>query len=130
VTLIVPEKFSNLKFYAQKSHCIFKSSPFSIEVKLKSGKGTSGMLIISRKKDQKIVVADDIEITILEVGRNRVRFGIKAPRHVPIHTRLKNTPAESPEHMELAEQIFEMPLDDVSSFMETLPATAMAGKRR
>ena len=47
------------------------------------------MLIISRKKDQKIVVADEIEITILEVGRNRVRFGIKAPRHIPIQTRLK-----------------------------------------
>ncbi len=47
------------------------------------------MLIISRKKDQKIVVADDIEITILEVGRNRVRFGIKAPKHVPIQTRIK-----------------------------------------
>ena len=50
------------------------------------------MLIISRKKDQKIIVADDIEITILEVGRNRVRFGIKAPKHIPIQTRLKETP--------------------------------------
>ena len=47
------------------------------------------MLIISRKKDQKIVVADDIEITILEVGRNRVRFEIKAPKHIPIQTRIK-----------------------------------------
>ena len=50
------------------------------------------MLIISRKKDQKIILADDIEITILEVGRNRVRFGIKAPKHIPIHTRLKTSP--------------------------------------
>ena len=51
------------------------------------------MLIISRKKDEKIIVADDIEITILEVGRNRVRFGIKAPKEIPIHTRLKTSPA-------------------------------------
>jgi carbon storage regulator len=55
------------------------------------------MLIISRKKDQKIIVADDIEITILEVGRNRVRFGIKAPKHIPIHTRLKTSPVPEPE---------------------------------
>jgi len=48
------------------------------------------MLIISRKKDEKIIVADEIEITILEVGRNRVRFGIKAPRNVAIQTRLKS----------------------------------------
>ena len=50
------------------------------------------MLIISRKKDEKIIVAEDIEITILEVGRNRVRFGIKAPKEIPIQTRLKATP--------------------------------------
>ena len=50
------------------------------------------MLIISRKKDEKIILADDIEITILEVGRNRVRFGIKAPKEIPIHTRLKTSP--------------------------------------
>ena len=51
------------------------------------------MLIISRKKEQKIIVADEIEITILEIGRNRVRFGIKAPKHIPIQTHLKETPA-------------------------------------
>lgn len=50
------------------------------------------MLIISRKKDQKIILADDVEITILDVARNRVRFGIKAPKHIPIHTRLKTSP--------------------------------------
>ena len=50
------------------------------------------MLIISRKKMEKIIIADDIEITILEVGRNRVRFGIQAPKDVPINTHLKATP--------------------------------------
>jgi len=50
------------------------------------------MLIISRKKEQKIIVADEIEITILEIGRNRVRFGIKAPKRIPIQTHLKDTP--------------------------------------
>jgi len=63
------------------------------------------MLIISRKKDEKIIVADDIEITILEVGRNRVRFGIKAPKDVAIQTRLKTAPeisqqVESPEALD------------------------------
>jgi len=50
------------------------------------------MLIISRKRQQKIVVADEIEITILEIGRNRVRFGIKAPKQVRVQTRQKDTP--------------------------------------
>jgi carbon storage regulator len=53
------------------------------------------MLIVSRKKDQKIIVAEEVEITILEVGRNRVRFGIKAPKHIHIQTRLKGNEDES-----------------------------------
>ena len=50
------------------------------------------MLVITRKKDQKIIIADDIEITILKIGRSRIRFGIKAPKHITIHTRLKTSP--------------------------------------
>jgi len=81
------------------------------------------MLIISRKKDQKIIVADDIEITILEVGRNRVRFGIKAPKHIPIHTRLKTSPApDQPVDAGAAEA--------KASPLEGLPAAAGMLKRR
>ena len=80
------------------------------------------MLIISRKKDQKIIVADEIEITILEVGRNRVRFGIKAPKHIPIHTLLKTSPV--PE--EVSQPIeTEKPI----SPLEGLPAAVGIAKR-
>jgi len=82
------------------------------------------MLIISRKKDQKIIVADDIEITILEVGRNRVRFGIKAPKHIPIHTRLKTSPGpeqQTPQAVEIEKQ---------SSPLDGLPAAVGIIKRR
>ena len=81
------------------------------------------MLIISRKKDQKIIVADDIEITILEVGRNRVRFGIKAPKHIPIHTRLKTSPG--------TEQTAQVPeTTNETSPLEGLPAAAGLTKPR
>lgn len=73
------------------------------------------MLIISRKKDQKIILADDIEITILEVGRNRVRFGIKAPKHIPIYTRLKTSPSP--------EQALEIAVNEAeTSPLQGLPA--------
>ena len=81
------------------------------------------MLIISRKKDQKIIVADEIEITILEVGRNRVRFGIKAPKHIPIHTRLKTSPI--PE--EISQPI---ETEKLTSPLEGLPAAVGLAKRR
>jgi len=81
------------------------------------------MLIISRKKDQKIIVADDIEITILEVGRNRVRFGIKAPKHIPIQTRLKTTPP--------AEQLKEsIEVQVETSSVVDFPAAVGVSKRR
>ena len=53
------------------------------------------MLVVSRKKDEKIIVAGEIEITILEIGRNRVRFGIKAPKNIQIQTHTKTTPDET-----------------------------------
>ena len=81
------------------------------------------MLIISRKKDQKIILADDIEITILEVGRNRVRFGIKAPKHIPIHTRLKTSPVP-----EQGAQVIEM--EPRTSPLEGLPAAVGLPKRQ
>ncbi len=80
------------------------------------------MLIISRKKDQKIILADDIEITILEVGRNRVRFGIKAPKHIPIHTRLKTSPV-----LEQTLQVVEM--EPKPSPLEGLPAVIGIARR-
>ena len=60
------------------------------------------MLVISRKKEQKIIIADEIEITILEIGRNRVRFGIQAPKRIPIQTHVKDTPVpqETPQTTE------------------------------
>ena len=43
------------------------------------------MLVLTRKKDQTIVVNDNIEITILDVQGDQVRIGINAPRSVSIY---------------------------------------------
>lgn len=42
------------------------------------------MLVLSRKAGEKIVIADNIEITILEIRGNRIRIGVDAPDHVTI----------------------------------------------
>jgi carbon storage regulator len=51
------------------------------------------MLVIGRKRDEKLIIGGNIEITILKVGRNHVKFGVEAPRHIPIQTR--NPPSGS-----------------------------------
>jgi carbon storage regulator len=83
------------------------------------------MLIVSRKKDQKIIVADEIEITILEIGRNRVRFGIKAPRHIHIQTRLKESVASD----QIAEPAQPVDTEQKKSPLEGLPAVVGIPRR-
>jgi carbon storage regulator len=43
------------------------------------------MLVLTRKKDQSIVIGDDIKITIVDIRGDKVRLGIDAPRSVPVH---------------------------------------------
>lgn len=43
------------------------------------------MLVLSRKKNESIVVDDSIVITVVEIRGDKVRLGIEAPREVPIH---------------------------------------------
>ncbi len=42
------------------------------------------MLIVSRKKSESILIGDDIEILVTEIGADRVKIGIQAPKGVPI----------------------------------------------
>lgn len=45
------------------------------------------MLVLSRKKDESIVINDNIVVTIVEIRRDKVRLGFEAPKDVPIHRR-------------------------------------------
>lgn len=42
------------------------------------------MPVLSRKLGEKIFVGDDVVITVVDIGRGRIRLGIEAPRDVPI----------------------------------------------
>jgi len=45
------------------------------------------MLVLSRQKDESIVIGDNVEITIVDVRGNKVRLGINAPKDIPVHRR-------------------------------------------
>lgn len=42
------------------------------------------MLVLSRKENEKFTIGDDIEITVVRVGRGTVRIGVNAPRDMRI----------------------------------------------
>ena len=43
------------------------------------------MLVLSRQRDESIIIGDDIEITVVDIRGEKVRLGITAPAHVPVH---------------------------------------------
>lgn len=43
------------------------------------------MLVITRKCDESITIADNIEVTVLEVSKDKVKIGINAPKEVKIY---------------------------------------------
>ena len=43
------------------------------------------MLALSRKKDETIVINDDIEVTVIEIKGDQVKLGISAPKSVPVY---------------------------------------------
>ena len=43
------------------------------------------MLVLSRQKDESIIIGDDVEITIVDVRGDKVRLGISAPRSISVH---------------------------------------------
>jgi len=45
------------------------------------------MLVLSRQKDESIMIGDEVEITIVDVRGDKVRLGITAPKSIPVHRR-------------------------------------------
>ncbi len=45
------------------------------------------MLVLSRKKNESIVINDDIRIVVVEIRGDKVRLGVEAPAEVPVHRR-------------------------------------------
>jgi carbon storage regulator len=43
------------------------------------------MLVLSRKKNESIVINNDIVVTVVEIRGDKVRLGIVAPKEVPVH---------------------------------------------
>ncbi|MCK9457209.1 MAG: hypothetical protein BWY02_00691 [bacterium ADurb.Bin157] len=43
------------------------------------------MLVLTRKINEKIVIGDDIEIVLVDIGKDQVKIGINAPRNVKVH---------------------------------------------
>ncbi len=67
------------------------------------------MLVLSRQRDETIMIGDDVEITVVDVRGDKVRLGISAPTRIAVHRkevyeaiRAENRQASSAVQMDLA----------------------------
>lgn len=42
-------------------------------------------MVVSRKLNEKILIGDDIVITVVDIDRGKIRLGIEAPKNVPVY---------------------------------------------
>jgi carbon storage regulator len=45
------------------------------------------MLVLSRQRDQSIIISDNIVVTVVDVRGDKVKLGIDAPQDIPVHRR-------------------------------------------
>jgi carbon storage regulator len=45
------------------------------------------MLVLSRMRDESIIIGDNVVVTVVDVRGDKVRLGIEAPREIPVHRR-------------------------------------------
>ena len=57
------------------------------EVNQPADKKELTMLVLSRQRDESIMIGDEVEITIVDVRGDKVRLGITAPKNIPVHRR-------------------------------------------
>ncbi len=43
------------------------------------------MLVLSRHRDESIMIGDDVVVTVVDIRGDKVRLGIQAPAHIPVH---------------------------------------------
>ena len=62
------------------------------------------MLVLSRKKNESIIIRDDIVVMVVEVRGDKVRLGIDAPKEVTVHRREVYEKIKESERLDQARQ--------------------------
>ena len=92
------------------------------------------MLVLSRKKDECIVINNDITIVVVEIRGDKVRLGVEAPKEVPVHRREVFEAIARGEHAAAEPPRNTPPASDVSSGstacaadVSTVPPSSISG---
>jgi len=87
------------------------------------------MLILSRKVDEKIVIGDDISVSIVEIRGDQVRIGVDAPKNVKVF-RKEVFDAIKAENLAAAESMPVLPIVDFGAPRQGKAIDQIGGKQR
>jgi len=45
------------------------------------------MLVLSRQRDESIIIGDNVVVTVVDIRGDKVRLGVQAPHEIPVHRR-------------------------------------------
>ena len=80
------------------------------------------MLVLSRHRDESIMIGDDVVVTIVDIRGDKVRLGINAPTAVPVHRKEVYEAIKHENHQ--AAKLSAEALSRVGSGLSNLPVTA------
>src|SRR5204863_9934211 len=70
----------------KSSHCVGTAARAGARWRAHGQLGRSRrMLVLSRQRDETIMIGDEIEITVVDIRGDKVRLGITAPTRIPVH---------------------------------------------
>lgn len=69
------------------------------------------MLVLSRKKNEQIVINETIVVTVVEIRGDKVRLGIEAPIDIPVHRREIHTKIETDRNQKNRKENRDLPND-------------------
>jgi carbon storage regulator len=65
----------------------FSSQQWMVRTERNGHQRGAAMLVLSRKKNESIIINDNITVTVIEIRGDKVRLGIEAPKDVTVHRR-------------------------------------------
>ncbi|HYE18906.1 MAG TPA: carbon storage regulator CsrA [Tepidisphaeraceae bacterium] len=83
------------------------------------------MLVLSRQKDETIIIGDNIEITVVDIRGDKVRLGVSAPKEITVH-RKEVYEAIRRENREAAQ----VKPEDLSGLGKTKPSPGASGPQQ
>lgn len=67
--------------------CASSSTPAPTPVAYPATLAEGGMIVLSRKKNESIVLNHEVTVVVVEIRGDKVRLGVEAPKEVPVHRR-------------------------------------------